>query len=153
MNEWRVIPPGKLNRPPISKKEPEAIYLLDANTGQTVSIDPKSIPESIRPQRWFENPHWRHNNYLSEELVLQFLNREKLTRKKLWKLGKYILYYAQNTATAGWMFSPQAERAGYLEFMEPCIARLKKVLARTPFDMPDAQEMLSIGLDYVVDPI
>lgn len=146
-------PSRKLNRPPLARENPDQIYVTDRRTGRLISIDPNKFPAELRPAIWFENVFWRHSGYLSKTMVMKYLNREPLGKDLAARIGNYILLFAQNMACAGWLFAdgPQ-EKKEHQAFMGLCIRRLKRVLEIKPFNIQSIAQMVSIGMDYALDP-
>jgi hypothetical protein len=139
-----------MDRKPRSSRSPTHIYVRDRKTGEIVAIPTSVFPLEFIPEVWFENPFWMHSGYLSKAEVMKFLEKKPLTPDEAYKIGKYILLFAQNLACAGWLFSD--DRPEYFEFMLPCIHKLHKILPRVK-SREEVWEMLNVCFQYGLDPI
>ena len=132
-------------------KGPAYVIMRDVNTGQPVRIPVGAIPKIFWPATWYENPYWMHSGVLSKADINEFFqDTEREIRVDFaHKLASYILDYVQNMAAIVWLMNPEKER--YLRNMRPCVEKLSELKARAKC-RKDIEDMISVCLDYAMDP-
>jgi hypothetical protein len=139
-----------MDRKPRSSRSPTHVYVRDRKTGGIIAIPTSVFPLEFIPEVWFENPYWMHSGYLSKSEVMKFLGKKPLTSDEAYKIGKYILLFAQNLACAGLLFSDDGQE--YFEFMLPCIRKLYEILPKVK-SRNEVHGMLNVCFEYGLDPI
>lgn len=137
--------------------DPGALIVRDAKTGQPVSISTKFFPEWVKPPLWFNNVQWQYSHMLDKEEVIAYLDDRlkkgpKITRDLARRIALYIECYAKHIVMMGYLFSPSEEREGYAGSQREFIVRLTE-LRRSVESSDDVSEMMSLCMDYGIDPL
>lgn len=130
-----------------------SLIVRDCQTGRPVSIPIHMIPARIQPDSWFEKAYWmhRHDRGDLEPLIQGLFGDYPLSREDIRRLAQYVVDYAGHIAVMAWMFSPPDEREETLEYNGEAMDRLR-ILRNKAETKEDVREMISVGMDYALDP-
>jgi len=125
------------------------LVVRDIRTNKPVSIPTSSIPLEIRPDNWYENPHWRYNpmKRILEPLINALYSNIPLAAHEIQYLAQYITDYACHIAVGVHLFGGKDTTAFNVE----CIKKLR-ILKEGASTKDDIREMIRVGMDYAMDP-
>ena len=126
----------------------KTIIVRDRSTGKPVHIAVSSVPESIRPDNWYENAYWMHRPDCEEfkPIIQKLLGEDQITRKEVNKLAQYIVDYAAHIAVAVWLFSG----GQYLDYYSDLVRRLRRMRDKAT-KRKHVMRMLQLGLEQGID--
>jgi len=125
-----------------------SIIVRDRATGKPVHVPVSSVPESIRPDNWFENPDWRHRPDGDElkPIIQKLLGEDALSRDEAAKLAQYVVDYAAHIAVTVWLFSGGKS----IDYYGDLVRRLRQ-MRDTATKRKHVMRMLQLGLEHSLD--
>ena len=126
----------------------KTIIVRDRATGKPVHVPVSSVPESIRPDNWFENAYWMHRPDSADlkPIIQKLLDNKPLKKEEVEKLAQYIVDYAAHIAVTVWLFSGGQSVDYYVELMR----RLRQMRG-TATKRKHVMRMLQLGLENSLD--
>jgi len=126
----------------------KTIIVRDRTTGKPVHVPVSSVPESIRPDNWFENAYWMHRPDGDElkPIIQKLLGEDPLSRDEAARLAQYVVDYAAHIAVTVWLFSGGQSVDYYGELMR----RLRQMRG-TATKRKHVMRMLQLGLENSLD--
>jgi len=126
----------------------KTIIVRDRATGKPVHVPMSSVPESIRPDNWFENPDWRYRPDRAEfePIIQKLLDDKPLKKEDVAKLAQYIVDYAAHIAVTVWLFSGGQG----VDYYGGLVRRLRQMRG-TATKRKHVMRMLQLGLEYSLD--
>jgi len=126
----------------------KTIIVRDRATGKPVHVAVSSLPESIRPDNWYENAYWMHRPDCEEfkPIIQKLLDDKPITEGEVNKLAQYVVDYAAHIAVAVWLFSG----GQYLDYYGGLVRRLRRMRNRAT-RRKHVMRMLQLGLEQGLD--
>lgn len=126
----------------------KTIIVRDRATGKPVHVPVSSVPETIRPDNWFENAYWMHRPDSTElkPIIQKLLDETPLTREDVEKLAQYVVDYAAHIAVTVWLFSGGQG----VDYYGDLVRRLRQ-MRNTATKKKHIMRMLQLGLEHSLD--
>jgi len=126
----------------------KTIIVRERATGRPVHVPISSVPESIRPDNWYDNAYWMHRPDSGElkPIVEKLLGEDPLSRDEAARLAQYMVDYAAHIAVTVWLFSGGQSVDYYVELMR----RLRQ-MRDTATKRRHVMRMLQLGLEQGLD--
>jgi len=126
----------------------KTIIVRDRATGKPVHVPVSSVPESIRPDNWFENAYWMHRPDSADlkPIIQKLLDNKPLKKEEVEKLAQYIVDYAAHIAVTVWLFSGGQS----VDYYVGLVRRLRQMRG-TATKRKHVMRMLQLGLENSLD--